>query len=633
MNIDLLETHFGQSYPEEPDGVLDSISLAVTCNFNRRGSLLAVGCNDGRIVLWDFLTRGIAKIISAHVHPICSLCFSRRGNYIVSASSDNTVCIFDVLSSECIRKWRFPTPVLRVQFHPRNENLILVCPYRHAAVLIHSNLSSSIETSEKNDSNNDTKCEVNASSASVKGTSESASTTPEPTASIKEELVKEEAMDVEKADEGTNGDSSKINPVDSSSVKKAPSEVSASNTSSEECNESRNKTHTILPLDEESDLNITASFDRKGQYVYAGNAKGRIVVIKLSDDTNPSVLLSNPTIVASFRVSNTAIKQIEFAPKRKDIFLVNTADRIIRVYQTQEVLTCGVNGEPEPIQKLQDTVNKSTWKKCCFSGGLDAEYICAGSSRQHKLYIWERSTGSLVKILEGTKGEMLLDVVWHPFRPICASISSGVVFVWAQAQVENWSAFAPDFKELDENVEYEERESEFDLEDEDRSPARIAAESKEREEDDDVDVVSVKPSVDYLSSDESEAEAEKELLYLPVTLEIEEPECAELALPITITPATGAGTLKGGKSITSGGKGAKPIDINLVAPKDDPIAPVKLGPGGRPASVQQFGISSVGSSGIRGSRVGPGKRSSSSTEASASGGKRKKKTLGSYDDY
>ena len=39
-------------------------------------------------------------------------------------------------------------------------------------------------------------------------------------------------------------------------------------------------------------------------------------------------------------------------------FLVNTADRIIRVYESGEVLACGKDGEPEPIQKLQDLVNK-----------------------------------------------------------------------------------------------------------------------------------------------------------------------------------------------------------------------------------------------------------------------------------
>ena len=54
---------FGQNYPEENDGTLDCITMAITCQFNRHGTLLAVGCNDGRIVIWDFLTRGIAKII------------------------------------------------------------------------------------------------------------------------------------------------------------------------------------------------------------------------------------------------------------------------------------------------------------------------------------------------------------------------------------------------------------------------------------------------------------------------------------------------------------------------------------------------------------------------------------------
>lgn len=53
-------------------------------------------------------------------------------------------------------------------------------------------------------------------------------------------------------------------------------------------------------------------------------------------------------------------------------------------------------------------VGRTPWKRCCFSG--DGEYIVAGSARQHALYIWEKSIGNLVKILHGTRGELLLDV-------------------------------------------------------------------------------------------------------------------------------------------------------------------------------------------------------------------------------
>ncbi|CAF0716250.1 unnamed protein product [Brachionus calyciflorus] len=412
MNIELLES-FGQNFPEDFDGTLDCMSVAITCQFNKRGTLLAVGCNDGRIFIWDFLTRGIAKIITAHVHPVCSLSWNRTGYYLLSASSDNTVCIFNVVTGDCVMKYRFPSPFIKVQFHPRDNSVFLVTLLKYPSLLVKTDGS-----------------------------------------------------------------------------------------------------YNELPLDDPNEPNVVSSFDRRGDHIFCGNGKGKITVFKTS----------TREIITTFKVTNgsassSAIRQIEFA-RRGTSFLVSTADRIIRVYDTNDVLpTNGQQklGDPEPLQKLQDLVNRTLWKKCCFSG--DGEYICAGSSRQHSLYIWEKSVGNLVKILHGTKGEMLLDVVWHPVRPLIASVSSGVVSIWSQTQVENWSAFAPDFKELDENVEYEERESEYDLEDEDKSIDK----SKDFEDEEiDVDVQTIQPIQAFLSSDEEDEK--DQLLFLTITPEFDEVE-------------------------------------------------------------------------------------------------------------
>lgn len=90
-------------------------------------------------------------------------------------------------------------------------------------------------------------------------------------------------------------------------------------------------------------------------------------------------------------------------------------------------------------------------KTCAFSHRGD--YVIAGSAQeaQHHIYVWDREKGTLVRMLEGPK-EGLLDVQWHPARPVIASISTfGIVYIWAITATEHWSSFAPDFTELEEN--------------------------------------------------------------------------------------------------------------------------------------------------------------------------------------
>lgn len=34
--------------------------------------------------------------------------------------------------------------------------------------------------------------------------------------------------------------------------------------------------HVVLPVDDDSDLNVVAAFDRRGEFIYTGNAKGKV---------------------------------------------------------------------------------------------------------------------------------------------------------------------------------------------------------------------------------------------------------------------------------------------------------------------------------------------------------------------
>ncbi|KAL0107877.1 hypothetical protein PUN28_014861 [Cardiocondyla obscurior] len=73
--LELLEL-FGQNYLEDFDGTLDCISLAVTCTLKKKKKKKKKNIafcklqNDKRIVIRDFLTSGIIKIINFHAYLV-----------------------------------------------------------------------------------------------------------------------------------------------------------------------------------------------------------------------------------------------------------------------------------------------------------------------------------------------------------------------------------------------------------------------------------------------------------------------------------------------------------------------------------------------------------------------------------
>ncbi|XP_021889830.1 protein RBL isoform X2 [Carica papaya] len=269
-----------------------------------------------------------------------------------------------------------------------------------------------------------------------------------------------------------------------------------------------------------------ACFNKYGDLVYVGNSKGEILIVDYkSTEIHAIVPISGGAVV----------KNIVFS-RSGQYLLTNSNDRTIRIYENLLPLKDGIGAlhdlnkslsDLEGVEKMkaigskclslfrefQDSITKMHWKAPCFSG--DGEWVIGGSASkgEHKIYIWDRA-GHLVKILEGPK-EAIIDLAWHPVHPIIVSVSlTGLVYIWAKDYTENWSAFAPDFKELEENEEYVEREDEFDL-----MPETEKVKESDVNEDDEVDIVTIEKDA-FSDSDMSQ----EELCFLPAIPSPDVPE-------------------------------------------------------------------------------------------------------------
>lgn len=178
---------------------------------------------------------------------------------------------------------------------------------------------------------------------------------------------------------------------------------------------------------------------------------------------------------------------------RREKLLFNGKDGVLRLYDTFGIDAGAI--------WFQDVVNKAKFAAMNISS--DGEYVIGAvnqfSNTKYGLFIWDNA-GRLVDKLTGS-GTTVQHVAWHPTRPMVAiACGDGMVDVWGTRI--NWTAFAPDFQALPENVEYIEQEDEFDL---DESGQPIHQPQESLKDDEYVNVLMIEPVPAFASDSEDES--------------------------------------------------------------------------------------------------------------------------------
>uniref|UniRef100_A0A061RBP4 COMPASS component SWD1 n=2 Tax=Tetraselmis sp. GSL018 TaxID=582737 RepID=A0A061RBP4_9CHLO len=416
--------------------------FAECCAFNSRGTLLASGCRDGQIVIWDFETRGVARALRGHKGRILSLGWSSNGRALFSAGADQTIAEWDVADGRLISTAAIDNTVTGISVSRGDARSVCVSCASGPPLLL-----------------------------SLSGNTR----VPIPVAHL----------DGPQLVAGTA----------------AYSEVQ----------------------------NCSAVFSWDGALIFVAAMKGCICVVSAA----------SLSIVDIVKVGSTSrILGMKLSRKGK-FLLVRSSDRAIRLFEVKASTSAapdepkleeirrraeagqvpdhgsvlGASGALELAGEFRNSVDKMQWKAMDLSPSM--EFIAAAvlSKTEHHTYVWNRCDRQLEVVLEGPD-EGIAWMEWHPHSCILLTVSAanGKIYIWSKIYTENWSAFAPDFKELQENTEYVEREDEFDLEPDkpmetDPGPTRDMSASEEE-----LDVFT-RDSIKVFSSDDEDGI----LAHLPIT--------------------------------------------------------------------------------------------------------------------
>ncbi|GBG32733.1 WD repeat-containing protein 36 [Hondaea fermentalgiana] len=108
---------------QELEKVVDVGAPVAQLIAQRDSGMLAVACDDLRVLVIDTTMRRVIRTFAGHKSRITDLAFSNDGRWLATACADTSLRVFDLPSARCIDWMQFPRPVTGLTFAPTGEFL------------------------------------------------------------------------------------------------------------------------------------------------------------------------------------------------------------------------------------------------------------------------------------------------------------------------------------------------------------------------------------------------------------------------------------------------------------------------------------------------------------------------------
>jgi WD40 repeat protein len=97
--------------------------LVISLAFSPDGVVLAAGCDDGSVVIWETATRRARATLRGHAGIVNGLAFSRDGRSLATADCHGTLCVWEVATGQLRSSARGASAIQSVAFSPDGRTI------------------------------------------------------------------------------------------------------------------------------------------------------------------------------------------------------------------------------------------------------------------------------------------------------------------------------------------------------------------------------------------------------------------------------------------------------------------------------------------------------------------------------